>query len=347
MTDIVRFLREYDGPPVRLMEVCGTHTAEISHSGIPRMLSKRIQLISGPGCPVCVTVTDYIDKLVELSKAPHTVVASFGDLLRVPGSRESLSSAKGEGARVQMLYSPMELLSLAKEHPDTRYVFAAVGFETTAPAYALLLSRALEQGIDNLQILTSLKVMPPVIDWVCRQGGNLDGFLAPGHVSVVTGSRIFEPLSERWQIPFVVAGFEPQQLIEAIYALVRRRGKAGVWNLYPSAVTREGNVQAQQMVQKFFEPCSAAWRGMGLLPDSGLMLREEYARFDAGSRGLDQDHERNPACRCAQVLMGKISPHGCPLFGRACTPQNPQGACMVSAEGSCFQYLTNHREDWI
>ena len=345
MIDIIRFLREYNGPSMRLMEVCGTHTAEISHSGIPRMLSKQIKLISGPGCPVCVTVTDYIDKLVELSKTPDTVVASFGDLLRVPGSRESLSDAKGDGARVHMLYSPMDLLTLAKEHPETRYVFAAVGFETTAPAYALLISQALEQGIDNLQVLTSLKTMPPVIDWVCKNAGNIDGFLAPGHVSVVTGSKIFENLSEKYKIPFVVAGFEPQQLMDAIYALVKRRGKAGVFNLYPSVVTREGNLQAQQLVQKYFEPCDAAWRGMGTLPDSGLVLRKEYARFDAGSRGLNQDHESNPNCRCAEVLMGKISPHGCPLFGRACTPQSPQAACMVSAEGSCFQYLTNHRED--
>ncbi len=169
-----------------------------------------------------------------------------------------------------MLYSPMDLLTLAKEHPETRYVFAAVGFETTAPAYALLISQALEQGIDNLQVLTSLKTMPPVIDWVCKNAGNIDGFLAPGHVSVVTGSKIFENLSEKYKIPFVVAGFEPQQLMDAIYALVKRRGKAGVFNLYPSVVTREGNLQAQQLVQKYFEPCDAAWRGMGTLPDSGL-----------------------------------------------------------------------------
>ena len=345
MTDIIRFLREYEGPSVRLMEVCGTHTAEISHSGIPRMLSKQIRLISGPGCPVCVTVTDYIDKLVELSKTPHTVVASFGDLLRVPGSKESLSDAKGDGGKVQMLYSPMDLIKIAKEHPDTRYVFAAVGCETTTPAYALLISQALEQNIDNIQILTSLKTMPPVIDWVCKNEGKIDGFLAPGHVSVITGSKIFKELSEKYKIPFVVAGFEPQQLIDAIYALVIRRGKAGVFNLYPSVVTEEGNLQAQELVKEFFEPCDAAWRGMGILPDSGMVLKKEYARFDAGSRGLDQDHENNPNCHCSEVLMGKISPHGCPLFQKVCTPQSPQGACMVSTEGSCFQYLVNLRED--
>lgn len=345
MTDIVRFLREYNGPTLCLMEVCGTHTAEISRNGIPGMLSKQIKLVSGPGCPVCVTVTEYIDKLVELSLQPHTVVVSFGDMLRVVGSRQSLSEAKGEGGQVRMVYSPMELLDLAEKDPDTLYVFAAVGFETTTPAYALLLEQAGQRGISNLKLLTSLKTMPSVIEWVCRNGSGIDGFLAPGHVSVVTGSKLFEELSERYQIPFVVAGFEAQQLLDAIYALVKRRGMPGVLNLYPSAVTREGNPLAQELVNQYFEPCKAAWRGMGEIPGSGMALREKYARYDAGSRNLEADFERNPNCRCAQVLMGNISPHGCPLFGTACTIQTPQGACMVSTEGSCFQYLTNRRED--
>ncbi len=337
MNDHIKtFLREYQGPPLRLMEVCGTHTAEISRSGIPGMLSSRIHLIPGPGCPVCVTVTDYIDRLFDLSLAPDYVVVTFGDLLRVPGSKGCLNDAKAQGGHVQMVYSPLDVLSLAKDNPHRVFVFAAVGFETTTPVYSLLLQRAIQQGIANIQLLTSLKTMPPVINWICQNQGQVDGFLAPGHVSVITGSDAFIPLAQKYQLPFVVAGFTPDQLLSAIYMLVKHQGQGKVWNLYTSAVSPQGNRQAQEAICQFFEPCAASWRGIGTIPQSGLALKQEYQKFDAGSRDLCGDHTLHPLCQCAHVLIGKVAPHECPLFGTQCTPLHPQGACMVSAEGSCY-----------
>ncbi len=343
MSGFQSYLQEYDGEPVRLMEVCGTHTAEISRSGIVSVLSPKIQLISGPGCPVCVTVTAYIDRLVELALTPGTVVVSFGDLLRVKGSSQSLNDAKALGGAVRMVYSPMDALKLAADEPDKVFVFAAVGFETTAPVYALLLEQAIRSDIQNIRLLTSLKTMPPVIDWVCANQGGIDGFLAPGHVSVITGIGIFRPLARRYSIPFAVSGFEPEQILLSIYALVKRRGKGEVMNLYPGAVKDGGNEAAQEAVARYFTPCDASWRGMGMIAQSGICLKPEYTRFDAGSAELTQDHVANSACGCAKVLTGAISPRQCPLFGTACDPQSPQGACMVSTEGSCYQYYVNKR----
>jgi hydrogenase expression/formation protein HypD len=344
MLDYKEYLKHYDGELIRLMEVCGTHTAAISHSGIVSMLSPKIKLISGPGCPVCVTVTAYIDRLVELALKPNHVVVSFGDLLRVKGSSKNLNDAKALGGQVRMVYSPLDILKLAESEPEKTFVFAAVGFETTTPVYAMLLEEAIQRGIKNIKLLTSLKTMPQVIDWVCSNQSGIDGFIAPGHVSVITGSELFRPLAEKYSIPFVVAAFEPEPLLLAIYALVKRRGRGDVLNLYPATVTAEGNLTAQRKVAQYFEPCDASWRGMGTIKGSGMQLRPEYAEFDAGSANLTEDHSANPNCRCARVLTGAISPSQCPLFGRACTPQSPQGACMVSTEGSCYQYFVNRRK---
>ena len=344
MTDIRAFLKQYDGPSVSLMEVCGTHTASISKNGIVRMLSPSIRLISGPGCPVCVTVTAYLDRLVELSMRPDTVVLTFGDLMRVPGGKMNLNDARAVGGRVRMVYSPLDALRLAEADPKNTYVFAAVGFETTAAVYASLLEEAESKEIENFRLLTSLKVMPPVIDWVCENQGGVDGFIAPGHVSVITGCKIYQPLADKYNIPFVVSGFEGDQLLETIYALVKLRGKPKVLNLYPSVVRENGNEEAQRAINRYFEPCAAAWRGMGIIPGSGLCLRKEYSRFDAGSAGLDEDRSFNTDCRCAQVLTGAVPPTRCPLFGRVCMPQTPQGACMVSQEGSCYNYYISGRD---
>lgn len=384
---ILEYLQRYDGESLRFMEVCGTHTAEIHRNGIPALLPPSIELVSGPGCPVCVTVSAYIDRLIKLGMDEKNRIVTFGDMLRVPGSRMSLSEARSLGCCVQMVYSPMDALRLAQKDPEHIYIFAAVGFETTTPVYALLIQEALRLGTKNLRLLTSLKVMPPVIDWICarsaapdegqglrrdhdsdrlqevrgdhgsdsgpesreihgsarnrvfrgnRESVRIHGFLAPGHVSVVTGSRIFVPLARKYGLPFVVAGFEGEQILGAIAALVKLRGQGRVLNMYPSAVTEEGNREAQERVERFFEPCDAAWRGMGVIPDSGRRLREEYRDFDAGSEDLTGDEGGNPACRCAQVLTGQLHPRECPLFGKVCTPQTPQGACMVSTEGSCF-----------
>jgi len=345
MTDYRKFLKEYNGPKIRIMEVCGTHTAAIAHCGIPSLLSPQIELISGPGCPVCVTVTDYIDRLIGLSLTPGTVVATFGDMIRVPGSEKSLQDVRSEGARVRMVYSPSDVLRLAAAEPDMTFVFAAVGFETTTAVYASLLDEIIAGGVRNVKLLTSLKTMPQVIGWVCREQGGIDGFLAPGHVSVITGSDLFEPLAREYGIPFVVSGFEGEQILMSLYALVRlaEKGEGRLVNLYPSAVTAAGNRTAQEKIDRYFEPCDAAWRGMGVIPESGKVLREEYAAYDAGSRGLYSDRSHNPHCLCGKVITGAGKPAECPLFGKICTPQTPEGACMVSAEGSCHSYFVNRR----
>ncbi len=336
-------LKNYAGEPLNFMEVCGTHTAAISENGIVNMLSPKIHLISGPGCPVCVTVTAVIDKLVDLSMEDNTTVLTFGDLIRVRGSKHSLSDARAMGGSVQMLYSPMDAVRMAIDHRDKKFIFAAIGFETTTPVYAMVLKEAIEAGVHNLKLLTSLKTMPQVIRWVCKNTGNVDGFLAPGHVSVITGADLFEELSNETGLPFVIAGFEGRQLLAAVYALVGMRGRPGMKNLYKSAVTGVGNTDAQKEVLKYFEPCDASWRGMGKIPGSGMCLREEYRSFDAGSIGLDEDH-MPPGCSCAKVLTGEISPDECPLFGKGCTPEDAHGACMVSTEGSCYNYYISGRK---
>jgi hydrogenase expression/formation protein HypD len=342
LDEIINELKNYDGRPLRIMEVCGTHTAAISENGIPSMLSDKIRLISGPGCPVCVTVTAVIDRLIELALTDNTCVLTFGDLIRVKGSNGSLADAKGDGARVRMVYSPMDAIDIAKENPATTYVFAAIGFETTTPVYALLLDEAIKQNINNLKLITSLKTMPEVIKWVVSKENQIDGFIAPGHVAAVTGGRIFKDLSDELGIPFVVSGFEGEQLLLTIYALVKMAGKGGYRNRYKTVVTEEGNTSAQAMTSRFFEESDAAWRGMGKVKGSGLVLREEYRNFDAGSIGLDEDMEPK-GCRCASVLTGEISPLECPLFGKVCTPDTAHGACMVSTEGSCYNYFISGR----
>ena len=341
---ITHFLRNYDGPEMNIMEVCGSHTEASARYGIPSLLSPRLHLLSGPGCPVCVTTTAYIDRLIELAVREKTCVVTFGDLIRVPGSHTSLADAKGQGARVEMVYSPMDILELAEKEPDVTFVFAAVGFETTTPVYAMLMDTILSSPesprYQNLRLLTSLKTMPEIICKIMENGAPIDGFLAPGHVSAVTGSRIFEPIAKKYRIPFGVAGFGAEELLLAIYGVVQHYGQGVVKNYYPSVVTEEGNLKAAALVQRYFEPSDAVWRGMGIVEGSGRVLRQEYQKYDAGSMGLNEDVKINPACRCDQILMGKAAPSDCPLFRTACTPEHPQGACMVSAEGSCFsQYI--------
>ena len=339
---VIEELKNYDGEEVRIMEVCGTHTAAISENGIPSMLSPKIKLISGPGCPVCVTVTAVIDRLVELSLSENTCVLTFGDLIRVKGSKMSLSDAKAEGANVRMLYSPMDSIAIAKENPAVNYVFAAIGFETTTPVYGRVIEKGIEEHITNLKLLTSLKTMPQVIRWVVKNGEGIDGFIAPGHVAAVTGEEIFKDLAKELGIPFVVSGFEGEQLLLTIYALVKMKGKGGFKNLYKQVVTPNGNEMAKSCVNKYFEESDSSWRGMGKIEGSGMILRQEYKNFDAGSFGLDEDH-MPPGCSCEKVLVGKITPNQCPLFGKSCTPDNAHGACMVSTEGSCYNYYISGR----
>ncbi|MCR4568704.1 MAG: hydrogenase formation protein HypD [Pseudobutyrivibrio sp.] len=335
---LVDYLKNYSGPKIRLMEVCGSHTHAIAKHGIRGILSPQIELLSGPGCPVCVTPTAYIDRLIELCLQDNTTVVTFGDLLRVPGSKESLSEAKGRGGSVEMVYSPMDVLGLAGNHPDSQYVFAAVGFETTAPVYTLLLDNIIQNDIQNIKLLTALKTMPGAISYLCDNGALIDGFIAPGHVSAVTGSDYFNNLAAKYHIPFAVSGFGAKELVIAIYGLIKmiEAKEATVKNFYTSVVESQKNDKIESQLNKYFEQADVVWRGMGAIPNSGLLLKKDYARYDAGSTGLDDDNKKNKACRCGEILMGKAKPSDCPLFGKVCTPMSPEGACMVSEEGSCF-----------
>ena len=342
LAEVKQFLKEYDGKELRIMEVCGSHTAAISKNGIRGMLSPKIKLLSGPGCPVCVTPTAYVDRLVELSLQQNICVVTFGDMLRVPGSKTSLSEAKGMGAKVVMVYSPMDIIKMAEEDSQTTFVFAAVGFETTTPVYALLLEEVMERGLTNVKLLTALKTMPGVVDYLCKEGAEIEGFLAPGHVAAVTGSDIFKPLAEKYQIPFGVSGFEGEEILYALYGIVKEAGQGVVRNFYPQVVSAEGNTKAKTLVEKYFRKADATWRGMGMIADTGMVLRPEYAAYDAGSAELIEDNKKNKACCCDKILMGKMIPQECPLFGKVCKPLTPQGACMVSTEGSCHSaFATN------
>lgn len=337
-------LNNYDGEEITIMEVCGSHTAAIAKYGIKGLLSPKIHLISGPGCPVCVTPSAYVDRLIELSF--NETVVTFGDLIRVPGSTESLGMAKSRGAKIKMVYSPMDVLDLAKKHPEENYVFAAVGFETTAPVYTLLLDCIVSENINNIKLLTAIKTMPSVVESLIKdKDSKIDAFLAPGHVAAITGSDYFADLAKKHRVPFGVAGFEPEELLVALTGIVNQiqNSPSSVENYYPSVVSKEGNLIAKRQIEKYFEPCDAVWRGIGVVKDSGLILRKEFSCYDAGSKDLVEDNH-NKACRCGEVLTGKISSKDCPLFGKICNPQEPKGACMVSFEGSCYQNYLNKSE---
>jgi hydrogenase expression/formation protein HypD len=337
------FLREYDGPSVNIMEVCGTHTAAIFKSGIRSILSPKIRLISGPGCPVCVTPAGYIDKLLEYAMTPGCCVLSFGDMLKVPGSAGSLAGRRGEGAEFQMMYSPLQALELAEKNPAITYIVAAVGFETTAPAYALLLGEAERRGLSNIRLLTALKTILPAMETLCATEPNIDAFLCPGHVSTIIGADAYKELCGKYHKPMCVAGFDGGHLLAAIHEIMTQlsQGRAEVRNLYAEAVSGEGNKKAQALLDECFASGEAVWRGIGDIPGSGLYLRDKYARFDAGSRGLSGVAAEPPGCRCADVICGRTGPNACPHFGRKCTPLDPLGACMVSDEGACSIWFRN------
>lgn len=345
----VEFLQKYDGEELRLMEVCCSHTAAISKSGIKKIISPKIKLISGPGCPVCVSPSAFVDKLIELGRDGAHIVC-FGDMMRIPGKESSLNEEKGKGLKVDYVYSPMDILPMAKENPEINYIFACVGFETTIPVYTLLLDAIIKDDIKNVKFLTALKTMPEAIDFLCANDAKIDGFIAPGHVSVITGTKAFYEVSNKYKVPMAVTGFSPKELVVGIYALTKtcinkdsfiKTGKSLVGNYYKSVVLEEGNTKAKDNINKYFKKGDAIWRGMGNIKNSGLYLKEEYSKYDAGSFDLIEDYKINKACRCSEVLMGKISSKECPLFKKYCSPLTPQGACMVSSEGSCYQCFKN------
>ena len=332
--------------PVNFMEVCGTHTMSIYQYGIRSLLPDNVRLVSGPGCPVCVTPVGYVNKALACSALPQTIVATFGDMLRVPGSHSSLMEKRACGADIRVVYSPLDAVSLANNNPEQTVVFLGVGFETTAPAIAVSILEAARLQLNNYCVLASHKTMPVPMDTLSADPDlNIKGYLCPAHVSTVIGANAYRPLTEKYLIPCVVTGFEPADVMQGIEMLLAQvlHGISTVEIQYRRAVTWEGNPKAQAILRQLFEPSDAVWRGLGILPGSGLAIRTGYAAFDAEQRfDLDlPDGIENPACLCGDVLKGKLSPVACPLFATVCTPESPVGACMVSSEGTCaaaFKY---------
>lgn len=332
------------GRPVRFMEVCGTHTVSIFRSGLRSLLPAGLEHLSGPGCPVCVTHDSEVAAFIRAAEKPNVIVATFGDLLRVPGpDGRSLKHAMAEGARVQVVYSPLDAVKLAAEHPGDTVVFPAVGFETTAPVIAGAVMTAKNTGLSNFCIIPCNKLVPPAMRALLSgdeaSARSIDAFLLPGHVAVVLGLAPFEFLAKEFGRPSVVGGFEPADILSTLCLMLDmlRRGRPEVGNTYTRAVSREGSPQARRIMETVFCVADARWRGLGDIPKSGLALRDGWKAFDAMERlGLELGETGHiPGCRCGDILRGALTPDKCPLFGRVCTPQNPTGPCMVSTEGSC------------
>jgi len=336
------------GRTIRFMEVCGTHTVSLFRSGVRSMLPANVRMISGPGCPVCVTAQRHIDAAIALAARPGVVIATYGDMLRVPGRHGSLERLRADGADIRIVQSAMTALTIAQAEPNREVVFLAVGFETTAPATAALIVAAQKQLALNLSVLACHKlVLPAMLALLAAGDDAIDGFLCPGHVSVITGSRIYQPVVTHHRRPCVIAGFEPGQMLLGIVHLLRQveAGDARLENVYPAVVSHDGNPVAQRLLRQVFEPGDTAWRAIGEIPDSGLELRPEYARFDALRRfgvTVGEDHDP-PGCRCGEVIQGRVEPIDCPLFARGCDPRTPIGPCMVGSEGACAAWYRYNR----
>jgi hydrogenase expression/formation protein HypD len=326
------------------MEICGTHTVSLFRSGVRALLPQGLSLVSGPGCPVCVTAQGYIDAALELAGRPGITIATYGDLVRVPGRGGSLAQARARGAQVLVVYSALEAVAWAAAHRDRQVVFLAVGFETTAPATAQAVLDAQAQGVDNFLVLTAHKLVVPAMLALCAGGGAdaIDGFLCPGHVSVVIGSDAYRPIVERFARPCVVAGFEAPGMLAAIARLCEMvvAGTPQLENGYPAVVRPQGNPHAQALLARAFAPADTTWRAIGTIPGSGLKLAGELRRRDAAEVfGVDTERDDEaPGCRCGEVIQGKCLPTDCALFGGRCTPTDPVGPCMVSSEGTCAAY---------
>lgn len=334
--------------PWNLMEICGGQTHAIVKFGIDELLPSQISLLHGPGCPVCVTPLEMIDKAIEIAAQPGVIFTSFGDMLRVPGSGRDLLSCKANGADVRIVYSPLDSLKIAQANPDRQVVFFAVGFETTAPANAMAVYQAHQLGIKNFSMLVSHVLVPPAVEAILSAPGNrVQGFLAAGHVCAVVGYEEYLPLADKYKIPFVVTGFEPLDILQGVHMLVKQleEGRAEVENQYARAVRRNGNEQAQKIMREVFTVTPRKWRGIGEIPYSGLGLRDVYQEYDAEKRFgvVGYTVEESGECMSGLVLQGEIKPHECPAFGKICTPEHPLGATMVSNEGACAAYYRYRR----
>jgi len=348
---VVRRIHETVTRPWTLMEVCGGQTHSILKFGLDELLPSQVRLVHGPGCPVCVTPLELIDRAIAIASRPDVIFCSFGDMLRVPGSRDDLLRVKARGGEVRIVYSPLDALRLARQSPDRRVVFFAVGFETTAPANAMAVHRAAKEGLTNFSVLVAHVLVPPALEALLScEDAQIQGLLAPGHVCAVTGYADYEPVAEKHSIPVVVTGFEPLDLLRGVLAAVTQleRGEARVENQYPRAVVREGNQAALAMIADVFVVSDRSWRGLGQIPKSGYALAPAYAAFDAEKVfDVSSVSAKEPEeCRAGLVLQGRLRPTDCPEFGVRCTPEHPLGATMVSTEGACaayFHYRTGPR----
>ena len=332
-------------PELNLMEVCGSHTMAIARYGIRKLLPGNVRLISGPGCPVCVTPMTYLDKAIAISRLPGIIVATFGDMMRVPGSHSSLEKARADGADIRIVYSTLDALRMARDEPQKNVVFLGVGFETTAPTVAGSITAAVAQGVKNYSVLCGHKTMPgPMAAIVDGMNKDIQGFICPAHVSTIIGSKPYEFLAEKYGKACVIAGFEPLDVLEAVGMLLKQIAdkRPRVEIQYTRVTTADGNPAALTLMDEIFETCDDEWRGIGMIPGSGLKIRPKYAAYDAGLQyNVDVTSAPEPnGCRCGEVMQGLVRPAECMLFGSTCTPEEPVGACMVSSEGSCAASYT-------
>jgi hydrogenase expression/formation protein HypD len=324
---------------MRIMEVCGSHTMSIAKYAIREILPSNIKLISGPGCPVCVTGAEYIDQALELAKEGK-IIATFGDMINVPGSETNLAKCRSEGAEIEVCYSPSMSTDIAQKNPERELVFLGIGFETTAPTVVSIVDSAIRNKIKNISVLTAFKLVPPALEALVSDPElKVDAFLCPAHVSAIIGADAYEPFVKKHGIPCVIAGFEPLDILFGLLGILEQKisGNAFVDNQYSRVVKKEGNKKAQELIKNYLEICDAEWRGIGKLPQSGMRLKEKYSGYDATKKFKIKTKPAKPSgnCKCGDVLKGKIQPPECPLFGAVCTPLNPIGPCMVSSEGSC------------
>jgi hydrogenase expression/formation protein HypD len=344
---LIKAIRQRSHTPVRLMEVCGTHTVAIFRAGIKTLLPETITLISGPGCPVCVTAQEDIDRAVALCRESGVTVATFGDLMRVPGSESSLHQEKARGADVRMVYASLDALDLARQLPHRRVVMLGIGFETTVPTIAAAVRQAKKEGLTNFLVLSAHKLLPPAMEALLSAAEvRIDGFLCPGHVTTIIGTEPYQDVVRRHGKPCVVSGFEPVDILQSIHMLVCQleEGRREVEIQYTRGVHREGNPRARALMDEVFEPADSAWRGLGKIPGSGLKLRPAYSAHGAENHFVlaVPPAREMPGCRCGEVLRGVCTPLDCPLFRQRCTPTHPYGPCMVSTEGTCAAYFKYH-----
>ncbi|HLP59729.1 MAG TPA: hydrogenase formation protein HypD [Candidatus Deferrimicrobium sp.] len=328
---------------INIMEVCGTHTVQFFHTGVKDIFPSKLNLVDGPGCPVCVTTNDFLDRAIEIARKYDVIICTFGDMMRVPSSYSSLQKEKADGIDIAIVYSPLDAVEIAKKNPDKEVIFLSVGFETTIPTEAFTVKKAHAENIKNFSLLSCNKLTPPAVAALLESKEvNIDGFILPGHVSTITGVKGWRFMTEKYKKPCVITGFNTRDLVMGTMLLVNLiiKKEPKILNEYKEVVSEEGNIKAQEVMHEIFETADANWRGIGVIPGSGMKLKNAYAAFDAEKKfPVTMPPVIEPkGCRCGEVLRGIISPPECPLFGKKCTPQTPVGACMVSTEGSCAAY---------